>query len=80
MRIKVIKGVLQVSQGATLELTKEQVRPRAHKLEAVKGSRKGTFLATAPLQFKTGEALGIDAVAKGQLDQVEEIGQADLAA
>lgn len=69
-RIKVVAGVLNVSAGARISLKPAQASPRAHNLEKVKGE-KGLFVALVPLQFKAGEVLGVDEVAKGQLEQVE---------
>lgn len=69
-RIKVVAGALNVSQGARVILSKDQAAPRAHNLEKVKGE-KGLFVARVPLQFKAGETLSVEDVAKGQLDQVE---------
>lgn len=69
-QVTVTSGVLNISAGAKVRLSADQAKPRAHKLEAVKGSR-GLFVATAPLQFKTGEKLGVEDVSKRELDQVE---------
>lgn len=69
-RIKVVSGVLTVPPGGRVRLSLEQSQPRAHKLEGVKG-RKGEYVVRVPIQFKTGEELAIDAVAKAQLPQIE---------
>lgn len=70
-RIKVIAGVLNVSQGARVVLSAAQAKSRAHKIAPVAGDVDGLFVAAAPLQFKAGEQLSVTEVAKGQLDQVE---------
>ncbi len=69
-RIKVIAGVLHVSQGARLGLSKAQAAPRAHNLDRLKGE-KGLFVAKAPLQFKAGEVLSVEDIGRAQLGQVE---------
>lgn len=70
-KIKVTAGVLNISQGARLILSKEQALPRAHNLELVPGDVEGLWVASAPLQFKVGEEISVTDVAKGHLDQVE---------
>lgn len=80
-RIKVVSGVLAVSQGATLDLSDEQARSRRHNLDPATGeggaALPGRFVARVPLQFRAGEELGVSEIAKGQLDQVEILDPAD---
>ncbi len=72
VRIKVVNGTLEVSAGTLLHLSAKQAKPRSHKLEKIPGER-GAFKATKPLQFKTGESLGVAEVERRFAHQVEEI-------
>lgn len=78
-KIKIVSGVLAVSRGARLELSEAQAISRRHHLDSVlDDDRKplpGLFVARVPLQFKTGEELGViyEDIGKGQRDQVELI-------
>ncbi|MCX7364917.1 MAG: hypothetical protein NTV97_24190 [Alphaproteobacteria bacterium] len=75
--IRVVAGVLNVGQGQRLQLTPAQAGPRAHKLTPSTGDGgepiPGLYVAAAAQQFKVGEVLGIDEVAKNQRDFVEDV-------
>lgn len=73
-KIKVISGVLFVSAGAVVVLSEGQARPRMHNLAPVTNGEEAVadhWRAKVPLQFKAGEELAVNEVAKGQLEQVE---------
>jgi hypothetical protein len=71
--LKVVGGVLPVGEGERLFLSAAQIASRRHMLRDVGDGKDFAFcVAARVLQFKTGEVLGVVAVAKPHLDMVED--------
>ncbi|WP_425065615.1 hypothetical protein [Reyranella sp.] len=71
---KIVSGVVQVGAGVQIGLGRSQAEARAHKLKPVEGST-GVYIATAVLDFRAGEIVGLEGTAdigKAQLDQIAE--------
>lgn len=51
--------IVTLPAGTVMELNAEQAAARRHAIEPLRGN--GVYRATAPVQFKRGEVLGLDA-------------------
>lgn len=71
-KMRIAGGILHVGQGVVLELDAAQVDARRSGLEVLPDS---TFRATRPLQFKSGEVVGIalDNVIKAERHLVSDV-------
>jgi hypothetical protein len=72
----VVAGPLRVPAGHVVRLTREQIEPRAYALEQGKG---GVCHVLAPLEFKTGEMLGIEGDIPGHVAERVERGHKRVA-
>lgn len=50
--------IVTLPAGTVMELTPEQAAARRHAIESLRGN--GLYRATAPVQFKRGEVIGLD--------------------
>jgi hypothetical protein len=74
---RVTGGVAKFGAGQLLRLNAAQIRPRAHHLELPKGynakakdAQPAEVKATVPIEFKTGEVVGLPDVPKHLREQL----------
>ena len=61
------QNTLRLPSGVVVGLTPEQAASRLHVLIQ---QADGVYIATTPLQFKSGEVIGLDAVPNGLAEQL----------